>query len=86
MYSVPRGSKRTTNTLHLYIQGYDQTLDLMNIDVQNRARNQNNDNSPPEAAELPSDSDAVVNLNNPSAEGLPLKFESLRLLLLKTLS
>jgi hypothetical protein len=71
MYSVPRGIKSNDEYVASVYSRIRSTLDLMNIDVQNRARNESNDNSPPEAAGgLPPDVDAEVDSNNPSAEVL----------------
>jgi hypothetical protein len=71
MYSVPRGIKSNDEYVASIYSRIRSTLDLVNIDVQNRARNESNDNSPPEAARrLPSDGDAKVDSNNPSVEVL----------------
>lgn len=68
MYSVPRGIKSNDEYVASVYSRIRSTLDLMNIDAQNRARNESNDNSPPEATRgLPPDGDAEVNSNNPSA-------------------
>jgi hypothetical protein len=71
MYSVPRGIKSNDEYVASVYSRIRSTLDLVNIDVQNRARNESDDNSPREAAGgLPSDGDAEVDLNNPSVEVL----------------
>ena len=71
MYSAPRGIKSNDEHVASVYSRIRSTLDLMNIDVQNRARNESNDNSPPEAARgLPSDGDAEVDSKNPSVEVL----------------
>jgi hypothetical protein len=71
MYSVPRGIKSNDEYVASVYSRIRSTLDLINIDIQNRARNESNDNSPPEAAGgLPPDVDAEVDSNNPSAEVL----------------
>lgn len=71
MYSVPRGIKSNDEYVASVYSRIRSTLDLMNINVQNRARNESNDNSPPEAARgLPPDGDAEVDSNNPSVEVL----------------
>jgi hypothetical protein len=71
MYSVPRGIKSNDEYVASVYSRIRSTLDLMNINVQNRARIESNDNSPPEVARgLPPDGDAEVDSNNPSAEVL----------------
>jgi hypothetical protein len=69
MYSVLRGIKSNDEYVASVYSRIRSTLDLMNINVQNRARIESNDNSPPEVARgLPPDGDAEVDSNNPSAE------------------
>ena len=71
MYSVPRGIKSNDEYVASVYSRIRSTLDLMNINVQNQARNESNDDSPPEAARgLPPDGDAEVDSNNPSVEVL----------------